>query len=91
MNFLVRRLRILNLVLNLAFRRLNLIRFLMSTRLLHVLAELTTRPFLRPTVQRTFLAIRLPLRAHTILASTTICIILVGELQHNLALLKALR
>ena len=54
-------------------------RFLMSTRLLHVLAELTTRPFLRPTVQRTFLAIRLPLRAHTILASTTICIILVCE------------
>lgn len=51
-------------------------RFLMSIRLLHDAAELTTRPFLRPTVQRTLRLIRLPDRAHTTLASTTICIIL---------------
>lgn len=50
-------------------------RFLMSIRLLHDAAELTTLPFLRPTVQRTLRLIRLPARAHTILASTTICIL----------------
>lgn len=75
LNFLVLRLRILNLVLNLDFKRLNLIRFLMSIRLLHVLAALTTRPFLSPVVQRTLRLIRLPERAHTILASTTICML----------------
>ena len=53
-------------------------RFLMSIRLLHDAAELTTRPFLRPTVQRTLRLIRFPSRAHTTLGSTTICIILVN-------------
>lgn len=49
-------------------------RFLMSIFLLQLLAALTTRPFLRPVVQRTLLAIFLPFRAHTILASTSIFI-----------------
>jgi hypothetical protein len=45
-------------------------RFLMSTFRLQLLAALTTRPFLRPVVHLTFLAIFLPLRAQTIFAST---------------------
>jgi len=65
----------MNLFLNLAFKRLNLMRFLMSIRLLHVLAELTTLPFFKPTVQRTFRLIRLPDLAQTTLVSTTICIL----------------
>jgi hypothetical protein len=59
----------------LALVRLNCILFLMSTFLLQLLAALTTLPLRRPEVQRTFLAIFLPLRAHTILASTTIFIL----------------
>jgi len=78
LNFLVLRALAMNLFLNLAFKRLNLMLLLMSIRLLQEAAELTTLPFLRPTVQRTLRLIRLPERAHTILASTTICIILVN-------------
>lgn len=68
----------------LALVRLNCILFLISTFLLQLLAELTTLPLRRPEVQRTFLAIFLPLRAHTILASTTI-FILANVLKDNLA------
>jgi hypothetical protein len=76
LNFLVLRALAMNLFLNLDFKRLNLMRFLMSMCLLQVPAPLTTRPFLSPVVQRTLRLIRFPERAHTILASTTICIIL---------------
>jgi hypothetical protein len=75
LNFLVLRARAINLFLNLFFKRLNLMLLLMSIRLLQVLAELTTLPFLRPTVHRTLRLIRVPERPHTILASTTICIL----------------
>jgi hypothetical protein len=54
-------------------------RFLMSIFLLQLDAALTTRPFLRPVVQRTFLAIFLPLRAQTSLASTSIFIYYFGR------------
>ena len=63
----------------LAFVRLNCIRFLMSIFLLQLLAALTTRPFLRPEVQRTLRLIFLPLRAQTILASTSIFIVYFGR------------
>lgn len=49
-------------------------RFLMSIFLLQLEAALTTRPLRLPVVQRTFLAIFLPLRAQTIFASTSIFI-----------------
>ena len=50
----------------------------MSTFLLQLLAALTTRPFLRPVVHRTFRPIFLPLRAQTIFASTINIIVLLG-------------
>lgn len=79
LNFLVLLIFIAILPRILALVRLNCKRFLISIFLLQLLAALTTRPRLRPEVQRTFLLIFLPLLAQTSLASTSIRIYYFGK------------